>query len=377
MERDKLVDLLYEGAADDAALQSGIQEILRLTRSRVAQFGVNRRSNGSMVNYVGIGIDPRDLRTYADHFADTDPRWLLSARSEGRIVTTPESLPDRKGFENSVMFNEFLDKISATYAMSASFPLDRNYSLYFNLLRGSDGADYQPGEVQDLARFLPALKRSLTLRIKFGALESSLTSLEALVNRLETPIFLVDRRGTLIRANWQGQQALAQGAFLALRNGRVEPRSPRFITALSALIVEMSRSRPDDALAETNSTLPLSASDGRKAIVSLMPLHSSLGVVPGAEVAIFLRELAPVRHNVGWLRFIFGWTDAETRLAEGLVLGQTLQEIASHWCVSRETLKTQLKVLYLKTGVHSQSGLILLLTGLLSTGWTGMPLCPP
>lgn len=62
-----------------------------------------------------------------------------------------------------------------------------------------------------------------------------------------------------------------------------------------------------------------------------------------------------------WFMEAFGLTPAELRALIGVRDGKTLKEIAAAAGVSLETIRSQVKSLYLKTGVNSQSGLLRLL----------------
>jgi DNA-binding CsgD family transcriptional regulator len=66
----------------------------------------------------------------------------------------------------------------------------------------------------------------------------------------------------------------------------------------------------------------------------------------------------------GWqclLRDAYGLSTMEADLAERLYAGYSLDDIGAQRGVTRETLRTQLKSLFLKTGVNRQNALIKLL----------------
>ena len=236
MEQNELVDLLYEGATDEQAMAAAVQEFIQRTSSRGAQFGTLHRTGGAGTKSLVVGLDQADLKTYLENYTAQDPRWPLHLKFPGRILTIPENLPDRQSFDESALVNDLLIKRDAYQSMGVSFPIDHEYQLYFYLLRGHQDGGYRKAEVDELAWFLPALKRSLMLRLKFDALESTVASLKALVDKMEQPVFLVSRTGSLTHANHGGHLALRQADFLAVRNGRLEPRNPRDATALMALI---------------------------------------------------------------------------------------------------------------------------------------------
>jgi DNA-binding CsgD family transcriptional regulator len=60
----------------------------------------------------------------------------------------------------------------------------------------------------------------------------------------------------------------------------------------------------------------------------------------------------------------FRLTPAEARIALGISRGETLATIAVVNGISLQTVRTQLKAIFTKTGVHRQAELAILITGL-------------
>jgi DNA-binding CsgD family transcriptional regulator len=66
--------------------------------------------------------------------------------------------------------------------------------------------------------------------------------------------------------------------------------------------------------------------------------------------------------NLRAIRDAYGLTPAEQAIAEGLLRGKNLEEIANERAVGRETVRTQLKSLFDKTGTNRQAELVRLLS---------------
>jgi len=71
-----------------------------------------------------------------------------------------------------------------------------------------------------------------------------------------------------------------------------------------------------------------------------------------------------VKPPVKRLRALFGLTGAEATLAQGLLDGRRLAEIAASRDVSVETVRTQLRSLFKKTGASRQADLMRILLAL-------------
>ena len=71
------------------------------------------------------------------------------------------------------------------------------------------------------------------------------------------------------------------------------------------------------------------------------------------------RDLAASRLEMAAL--IFGFSPAQTRVAEALIAGHDRQGAADHLNVSLNTVRTHLQRMFEKTGVHSQQALVRIL----------------
>ena len=102
--------------------------------------------------------------------------------------------------------------------------------------------------------------------------------------------------------------------------------------------------------------------DGRRPIIAKMLQ------VPAAAKDLFLgaRAFSPLepkpRPDAPLLCKAFGLTPAEARLAAALANGTSLEAAADELHISRETTRTQLKMVFAKTDTHRQSQLVALLS---------------
>jgi DNA-binding CsgD family transcriptional regulator len=79
----------------------------------------------------------------------------------------------------------------------------------------------------------------------------------------------------------------------------------------------------------------------------------------GPLVVVFIRQPdSTMTTPMEWLRQIYGLTAAEGRLMQALVAGDSLDGAASRFSVTRETVRSQLKAVFQKTGAASQGDLI-------------------
>ena len=117
------------------------------------------------------------------------------------------------------------------------------------------------------------------------------------------------------------------------------------------------------------SAIRLLDAQGRGALILAQALRgqSSRGGLPQADVALFIiraDDEQPV--SADRLRMLFGLTPAETRLAEHLARGINLSEISERLGLSRETCRSQLRSIFVKTRTNRQGELVAVILSAIS-----------
>ena len=96
-------------------------------------------------------------------------------------------------------------------------------------------------------------------------------------------------------------------------------------------------------------------------VASVLPVSGAgelFGNHRGAVAIIVADPEAKPRFDSAAVQSTFGWTAAETRVALLLLAGLRPREIADENDVSHETVRTQIKSLFAKSGIRSQTELV-------------------
>lgn len=124
--------------------------------------------------------------------------------------------------------------------------------------------------------------------------------------------------------------------------------------------------RAGGSLAGRPASIPLPAEEDRPALIfHLVPVRGAAHDI-FSQAAILLLVTPVDRAAVPTaevLQGLFDLTPAEARVARGISGAQTIEAIATAQGVSRETVRTQLKVVLAKTGLNRQGELVSLLAG--------------
>jgi DNA-binding CsgD family transcriptional regulator len=195
-------------------------------------------------------------------------------------------------------------------------------------------------------------------------------SLEALVgicttalDTVASPLCAVCSDGRLLFANSAARCSLRQGRWLETSGGRISASAhhhvdPPFDRAMSLL------------RNGTGSTLLLTdRRDGERAVVSVAPIcvgrHRDR-TLPEKLGLVWLTTTESARTPVKHMGQLFNLTPAEQTLLASLAGGAGLRDAATHLKVSIHTVRNQLKSILSKTGRHSQSQLMALVTRMAS-----------
>jgi DNA-binding CsgD family transcriptional regulator len=171
---------------------------------------------------------------------------------------------------------------------------------------------------------------------------------------------VIDGRGRVKHANRLAQELMGDGVTLV--GGRPTASDPAINRRLQQLI----SSALVDGLTKNVSCVPtvIDRDEAPWLWVEAMPVTAFRSDLFSAGRAILLLTdlTSQPQPDIGLLRIAFGLTAAEARLAATLASGIGLTEAAAARGINRETARSQLKSVFVKTGTRRQAEL----TGLIA-----------
>jgi DNA-binding CsgD family transcriptional regulator len=211
-----------------------------------------------------------------------------------------------------------------------------------------------------LCRLLPQFARTVVIRRHL--LDSSSRGHAALValDRLAIGVVLLGADGDVQHLNRAADAVVAENDGLWVARGRLRAAS----AAESRALLQ----RVHGAIATANGNgvgaggaIRLSRPSQKRALVAVVtPLRRPSSAAHGGPVAaVFVTD--PERRRrpcTTLLREVYGLTPAEARVAACLADGRSLREMADSFEVTLETVRSQLKRVFDKTGTRRQAGLV-------------------
>lgn len=228
-----------------------------------------------------------------------------------------------------------------------------------SLQRSIAAGPFLPEEVAVLVRLSGHLSAAGALSSALG--NAKLSGALAAFEHAKRAVVLIDWTGAVSGTNDSARKLLGQD--LQITNGHIVSVSRAVTAALHAAITQHITGKN---LLERAAAIALPRSTGRSIIAHLSSPGPDFGDMIGRCACIItlvdLDEIAALPRTL--LKIHFGMTEAEARLAVGVAAGVPLGTLAKNLHVSYETVRTQLRAVFVKAGVSRQAELAALLTSL-------------
>jgi DNA-binding CsgD family transcriptional regulator len=210
---------------------------------------------------------------------------------------------------------------------------------------------------RDLARSLqPHLRNVCAWQQRFSSIDHQSERFRLALDALAEGVLMLDQDGRPMFCNAAARAMAGHRLFAWRSDGRLGLPNPRDEHQLQQALRHLGTS-PD----VQSQLLQIHGSHGRlMATLKLCTAPPADGDSDAVRVLAFIRRLepgAPVA-LVPELREQWGFTLAEAQLAQQLMRGCSLEEAAQRVSVSKNTVRSQLRSLFMKTETHRQAELV-------------------
>jgi len=167
---------------------------------------------------------------------------------------------------------------------------------------------------------------------------------------------LIDKYGRVTRINRRAEDLLC--SEFGIRNGRLWTAASASLERLDRFMAEIEQAK------STAGPLPAPVIMARRGtpwlLIEAMPVTSaSNDIFEGCRAILVVSDLTrPSITDAALLSVVFGLTSAEARLAAAICEGHDLNAAATTFGVSRQTVRSQLKAVFAKTGSRRQAELV-------------------
>ncbi|WP_428664058.1 helix-turn-helix transcriptional regulator [Reyranella sp.] len=370
---DKLLDLIYDAAADDSLWVAVLREIANLTNSAggvlLCQSGRDRtlffeHHCNTSDECIRVLKERHVLNPWTIHMATKQPVGVVVASDE--ILALPE-------LRQTAFFDEVLRPQGLGHSAMIGLAQKPDFGVAFSMNRGPRQGSYSEQELRFLQKLTPHLQRSMKLGLRVDAYKALQRAEFRTLDSLAVGVILLDRKARILFANTAARSFEGEHGPLGLRQAGLVHASPLHSRRLNNLVQSTLRGVP-------MGTISVPRADGGDSL-TILALAASVRAqdvdrladanLQGAAVVLFIIDPA---NKAGipatWLMDAYGLTPAEAKVALAVSSGLSIPETASQLHLSPNTIKTQLRNVFAKSGVNRQTDLARLIAsiGLLKSG---------
>lgn len=358
-------ELLFQAVTDPDCLREAIAATAELLGAQAGVLVVGRPSGGSrrVVRVQPALESASPLATFA-YFEPYRPAAL--ARPPGVFYLTEDLLP-RQQLEQSAFYSRFLRHAPPVAGCIAHVPVAAGEvcTVGFGRLHDGDSAaapHFAPEALAAAEQLLPHLRRVCLLHHRLDAQQAASAALMGRYERYHVGVVVVDEEGGVAYTNAAATRLFEAEDGLLLRGGCLDLSHPEDSVALMGAIRE-SLSGVGPAAGTAPRLHRVMRAAGAPLSVAVSPYPGAAQARGYAVLMVYDPDRPPVERP-GALRSAYQLSDRESDLACALSGGESLEAFASRSGRSLESVRSQLKRIYRKTGTTRQSELVkLVLTG--------------
>ncbi len=360
----KLIENIYVAAAQPDHWQQVLRDLVTTTRSRSSRLLVLNESASEVLTSIKVNTDDSAHQRYVDHFVNTCPwRTELGQKPSGRLYSTYLHFScDQKRFYRTEFFNDWARELDIHHGVCGTIDMAGDQNVQLLIQRTGGQGHYSEVETEAINALIPHFRRALFINRSIAAERAQTVAMAVAARQYRLPYFLFNAQGQICYTSPDAEALIDAGVLPAPRNHFVRceldedtQRLRREVLRCLGTATGHGDCAGHDVIAYRN--------DGTELRLMVMPVHPDMHATdwlpgPSAFAAVFIHDqtLAPEIDETALIR-LYGFTEAEARVAAAVACGDGPEELADQLGVSVHTVRTQLKAAMRKTGTRRQSAL--------------------
>jgi DNA-binding CsgD family transcriptional regulator/PAS domain-containing protein len=361
---ENLLEVLYGVDFGEGNFTPFLNSLGLAMRSHVVALQAYGPSEGHHTQFeTSIGLTTELLDNYRN--VASDNLWFIRGGpqllSEG--ITDDERLDCTHELHRTRCYADFLQPAEIEHGMALCLHRSGDDTLFALTINRDRRRGCFDDDERRLARaLLPHLRNAYGLMQRLNGLQARQLGYRTALDRLQDGVLLLAAGGRILFANEQAQRIEATGNIIRREHGRLAASCGADDRLLRQALARIDH--PDGNAHQQS--LRLHDHAGRlTGFLTLSPAPPA-ALTPWSESGVaaiaFVKTLGMTRSpGVDRLRATWGFTRAESRLADLLLQGTTLEAAAQRTGISKNTVRTQLRGLLEKTGTQRQAVLVALL----------------
>ena len=361
-----LVSQIYDAALDPEKWEGTLKKIADLVKAEQSYMRIIDTRTNDVQHAYCHNKDSEWVNSYKDHYVHLDP-WLNTILSTKNtfIACTHHYLANRE-YEKMEFYRDFVEPQGTHYGLGGKIHIRENITNYlaFNRQKKKHGFEYE--HLKTMQLLVPHIQKSILLNDKTRHIELKQNLLSNALNQINSPILLVNKNGSILFINSLAEQIIEQQFGIDIKNNHITFLSQAINTKLKKLIYQATNK---NGPAQQGGVMSYTHPDTQSCLsIQVTPVNPDMANIDTQSnnnaLLVLSKHKQKQPFSAELLSSLYKLTPAETRLTIELCQGLTLNEIAENFSLSKNTLRSQLRSCFNKTGVTRQADLILLINSL-------------
>ena len=356
----EILSHLYDAVMAPSGYQPFIEKLTEAFGCKSALMCIRHTETQEVKGLWMTGVEKKWFESYALEYAPEDMLGQhIVASPIAHFYASNLDVPGSDRFHETRFYNEWVVPQGMAYAAGAIVLREGAWLTEIYLQRGPQHGAFERSEIDHFNQLIPHLQRAMQMRQRFAELQLGQNFLAGSLDVLAMPALLFNELAQVVHYNHSARQLIQHGNPLHLDQNHLQTSD---LATSRKLAVELSKairaSRGDGH--DLNSVVLLPRSPQRPLMLMITPLQLRDSSQGAALLFVFDPEVTPAL-TAGSIRRLFGLSEAESSLAIALCSGKPLEDVALDRGTSINTVKSQLRSIFIKTGTKRQSELVSLL----------------
>ena len=360
-----ILDATYQSAVFPDRWPQALEKLGQTFNCRsVALIDRNLRSLEARVETSGV--DTSSQREFLDVWSARDLVRLRTRQWRPGAIEIDQEIVPKRELLASDYYNGFMKPRDMHTVMRLTLAHRDKFLTIISLVRPPSAGEYDAAAIERCRVLMPHLQRAAYIRFQAQEASAMLGGLSDVADRSVTAVLLLERGGKVTFANKAARAMAASADAFLLRDRQLEILDRDGDTAFQRLVAGAVGAL-QNLDAPRGGVMRLARRSGKGSYtVTVAPIKSEeswIGHEPMALVLVADPDVTPKPPKEVLAR-LFGFTAAETRVAERLMMGDSPEQVAAFLQVKTATARWHLASIYRKTGTSRQAEAVRLLLSL-------------
>lgn len=360
LKLNDLLSHLYDAVMAPSGYQSFIEKLRDFFDLKGTFLLIRNVQTHEIKGLWMYGMEKKWFESYALEYAPEDMlAHHIQISPIAHFYASNLDVPNNHKFTETRFYNEWVVPQGIAYATGAVVLQEGAWVTELYLQRGPNHQPFSRDEIDQYNQLIPHLQRAMQMRQRFADLQLGQSFLADGLDVLAMPTFLFSELGQVAHYNQSAAVLLKACRHLKLDKGHLQTDDATTTRKLSVELLKAIRASRGDG-SDLNSVILLQRSEQLPLMLIITPLQLKDPLQGAALLFAFDPETTPTISSC-LIRRLFGFSEAEAMLSVALCSGKTIVDIAIERGTTMNTIKSQLRNIFVKTGTKRQSELVSLL----------------